>query len=72
MSLNLFLPEGLTEATLRVIPSEVDPSSISCSGRWNRFRITWAPASVNHGSIFYEVSIQAEQDKDVIVVTIYL
>nr|XP_022292756.1 proto-oncogene tyrosine-protein kinase ROS-like isoform X1 [Crassostrea virginica] len=62
-------PEGLTEATLRVIPSEVDPGSISCSGRWNRFRITWAPASVNHGSIFYEVSIQADQDKDVIVKT---
>lgn len=53
-------PDGLTETTLRVIPTKVDPDSIVCNGRWSKFNISWAPASVNYGEIFYEVSIQAD------------
>uniref|UniRef100_A0A8W8J0U6 Tyrosine-protein kinase receptor n=1 Tax=Magallana gigas TaxID=29159 RepID=A0A8W8J0U6_MAGGI len=53
-------PDGLTETTVRVIPTTVDPDSIICNGRWSKFNISWAPASVNYGEIFYEVSIQAD------------
>ncbi|XP_061176227.1 proto-oncogene tyrosine-protein kinase ROS-like isoform X2 [Saccostrea echinata] len=53
-------PEGLNETTIRVIPSVIDPDSITCSGHWSKFNISWSPASVNYGSLYYEVSIESD------------
>jgi hypothetical protein len=53
--------EGLNESSLRVIPTTIDPDSISCSGQWSKINISWTPATVNYGNVFYEVSIQADR-----------
>ncbi|CAC5423207.1 unnamed protein product [Mytilus coruscus] len=55
-------PEGLDKKSLKIIPTEIPEQTIKCEGHWSAFNLTWQKAIVNHGDIFYEVSIQIHDD----------
>ncbi|CAG2239895.1 Tyrosine-protein kinase Btk29A,Tyrosine kinase receptor Cad96Ca,Discoidin domain-containing receptor 2,Tyrosine-protein kinase receptor TYRO3,Putative neurotrophin receptor LTRK 1,ALK tyrosine kinase receptor,Tyrosine-protein kinase ABL2,Tyrosine-protein kinase abl-1,Tyrosine-protein kinase receptor UFO,Macrophage colony-stimulating factor 1 receptor,Leukocyte tyrosine kinase receptor,Tyrosine-protein kinase receptor Tie-1,Receptor-type tyrosine-protein kinase FLT3,ALK tyrosine kinase receptor homolog scd- len=55
-------PESLDKKSLKIIPTEIQEQTIRCEGHWSAFNLTWQKAIVNHGDIFYEVSIQIQDD----------
>ena len=56
------LVEGTDRMTLKIIPSEIPEVSIRCEGQWYNFNLTWQKVTVNHGYIFYEVSIHINDE----------
>ncbi|XP_060072094.1 proto-oncogene tyrosine-protein kinase ROS-like [Ylistrum balloti] len=51
-------PVGMNESTLMIIPGAVPTETIQCQGHWADFNLTWSPATVTYGNVFYEVSIE--------------
>ncbi|XP_069131795.1 proto-oncogene tyrosine-protein kinase ROS-like isoform X3 [Argopecten irradians] len=54
-------PAGMNESTLIIIPKAVPMETIQCQGHWADFNLTWSPATVTYGKVFYEVSIEVPQ-----------
>ena len=45
---------------MKIIPPLIPESSVKCEGHWSVFNLTWEEVKINHGNIFYEVSVQIE------------
>jgi len=46
----------------------IPESSIKCEGHWSLFNLTWQEVKINHGNIFYEVSVQIQDDRNLATV----
>ncbi|XP_021360876.1 proto-oncogene tyrosine-protein kinase ROS-like isoform X2 [Mizuhopecten yessoensis] len=57
-------PVGENETTLIIVPEAVPTESIQCQGHWAEFNLTWSPASVTYGNVFYEVSIEVPESSN--------
>lgn len=62
-----------TSNHVMVIPAAVDSNSLRITGIWNNFTIEWNPVdNVNHGELFYEVTIDDGQRNKDRIVSIFL
>ncbi|XP_074649999.1 proto-oncogene tyrosine-protein kinase ROS-like [Tubulanus polymorphus] len=52
-------PEGHTWKTVTVVPGDIPATSLDVKGNWSDFNIIWPlESTVNHGDVYYEVSLQ--------------
>ncbi|XP_077540102.1 receptor protein-tyrosine kinase sevenless isoform X2 [Haemaphysalis longicornis] len=56
-------PGGFDKSLVKVVPSQILPSSIEVVGTWENFTITWPVESdVNYGKVYYELRIKDDRE----------